>query len=71
MDVDDTDELSIYIILRLPSKPPSVMARPSPLPIDDVLVNDDPVDRINSGQNTPSTLRGSPASALANHNYLE
>ena len=71
MDIDDADELSIYIISRLPSKPPSVTARLSPLPTDNVLVNDDPVDGINSGQNTPSTLRGSPAPALANHNYLE
>ena len=71
MDVDNADKLSIYIMPQPPSKPPSVTARPPPLPIDDVLVNDDPVDRMSSGQNTPSTLRGLPAPALANHDYLE
>ena len=71
MDIDDADELSIYIIPRLLSKPPLVTARLPLLFMDDVLVNDDPVDKISSGQNMPSTLRGSPALALANHDYLE
>ena len=71
MDVDDADELSIHMMPWPPSKPPLVTARPPPLPTDDVLVNDDPVDGMSSGQNTPSTLRGSPAPALANHDYLE
>ena len=35
------------------------------------ITNDDPIEDLSSGQNTPSTLQGSPPPALANHDYLE
>ena len=48
-----------------------ITAKPPPPPTNDVPVNDDFIKEISSGQNTPSTLRKSPALVLANYDYLE